>query len=155
MKLNNSQIKALELIITKLNNINYILTGSTNLALQGVDIKANDIDIITNKSNANKIYNLLKMYNVIKPKQSGTDKFRSYYALYNIEGINLEVIGNSEVFDIKNKVWVKSDLKNKIYIEFKKYKIPVYTLKYELEFCIISGRLNKATKIQECINGLL
>jgi uncharacterized membrane protein len=72
--------------------------------------------------------------------------------LYNIEGINLEVIGDIKVFDIKNKTWIKSNLKNKIYINLKEYKIPVYTLESELKFCEISGRLNKAAKIKEKLN---
>lgn len=52
-----------------------------------------DIDIITNAENAKKIDQVLKEY-VIQPSAfSATDKYQSYFGIYEIDGVNVEVMG--------------------------------------------------------------
>jgi len=57
-------VETLKVIYEKLKRqeVKWVLTGSTNLALQGLKIKPKDIDILTDKEDAFKINKLLKEY---------------------------------------------------------------------------------------------
>ncbi len=157
MKLNNSQINALKIILDKLNNTNikWVLGGSTNLALQGVNVIAHDIDIATNMKGAYEIESILKQYVIKKVKFTSNDKFRSYYGLLKIENISVEILGDCEYYNLKTKKWEKgSKTIRRKYIDFKGYTLPVYNLETELNFYKGASREEKAKKIQERIKAL-
>ncbi|MBD3362771.1 hypothetical protein GF362_03560 [Candidatus Dojkabacteria bacterium] len=147
--------KVLKFIAEKLNNtnINWIVVGSTNLAMQGVDIEPNDIDILTDKKGAFEIEKILQDF-VTKPvKYSENKKFRSYYGILKIEDIEIEIMG-----DLVNKKAI-GDLWNetrgfvgKIYFNLIGTKIPVNTLEKELSAYKKIGREKKVDKIQAFIN---
>lgn len=140
MKLNKQKIKALEIILKKLKNkdINWKIMGSTNLVLQGVDIKSEDIDISTNKKGAYLIDSLFKKYVTKKVDLSiglsKNNKYKSYFGKLKINNVSVDIIGNLEYFDKKENKWIKSKKTKPIFIEYKKCKIPLNNLKDEFEF---------------------
>jgi len=56
-------------------NIDWVIVGSVSLELQGLNLKPNDIDILTNKKDALKINNLLGDYVLQSVKWSKTEEF--------------------------------------------------------------------------------
>ena len=98
--------------IFKENQCFWVLSGSTSLRLQGVAVPVKkDIDIITNAENAKKIDQVLKEY-VIQPSAfSATDKYQSYFGIYEIDGVNVEVMGEFR-YRMKNGEWSKNKKNN-------------------------------------------
>ena len=87
---NEHVLDTLIFILEKIKDekLSWFLTGSANLLVQGIDIIAKDIDIITTKEDAFKFYNLFLEYGIQEVKYSSTDKFRSYFGKLNIKGIH-------------------------------------------------------------------
>jgi hypothetical protein len=56
------------------------LTGSLNLALQGVPVEINDIDVLTDKVGAYEIENCFSEYETRKAAFSSAERIRSYLA---------------------------------------------------------------------------
>ncbi|MFH1209224.1 MAG: hypothetical protein V1663_00335 [archaeon] len=150
--LSNNHIKALRILVKRLSNkkINWALIGSTNLAIQGINIKAHDIDILTDKEGAFKINKALKDSEIEAVRYKKSEKFCSYYGLFKINSIKIEVMG-----DIKNKIpkgdlWSEtSRLSDKLLINFNNIKLPVISLKGEYYAYSKMGRKDKAEKIKE------
>lgn len=142
-------LKALRIVDKHLKSedIRWTLMGSVSLALQGVDVNPNDIDILTEESGAFKIGALFKEYEV-KPVRFGrTDLFESFYGLYDFEGTKVEVMGDLRVR--LDGIWVSlSDrLKSPILIQIDSMNIPVSFLHDQLVFYEKLGR----EKDKECI----
>jgi len=87
---------ALKIIYDRIQSqdIFWILSGSASLAIQGVDVQINDdIDIATDKKGAQKIDKLLSGFRIKKPDYSSTNRYRSYFGVYKIGDVKVEVMG--------------------------------------------------------------
>lgn len=130
-------------------DINWILSGSFSLVLQGVDIKANDIDIVTDKEGAQRIDNILSKYCTKPLEYSSTSEFRSYYGHYMINGTKIDIMGEFQYMK-KDGTW--SDLRHKgdtFEKEFDGMRIKFLTLKEELKEYEELSRTEKVKKIKE------
>jgi len=112
-------------------NVSWIIVGSVSLALQGVDIEPNDVDILTDKRGAFQIGTLLKEYEV-KPVSLRTDRFKSFYGLYDIQGTKVEVIGDLRVRIDDTWVPLFDRLKSPNLIEIDSMTMPVSSLRDQL-----------------------
>lgn len=68
--------------------------GSTSLAMLGVDVEVNDVDILTNKYGAEQLDLLLSKYRIKKLEHSEIGRIRSYFGIYSINGIKVEIMGD-------------------------------------------------------------
>ena len=124
---------ALNLIYTSLNNkdIVWALTGSTALIVHGMQLPANDIDIMTNEAGAYKIGELLKEFEIMPVSFSSTDKIRSHFGRYNIGGVSVEIMGDVQIK--QNDTW--SDVDNLTlgieHINYKNMMLPTLGLTRE------------------------
>ena len=133
------------------NGCFWILIGSTSLRIQGVDVKLNDIDILTNKKGSIIIDKLLLQYRIKKTEYSTTDKYRSYYGIYQIGKIKIDVMGEFQ-YKMKDGSWSQPNQNHKIiYKEFEGMKLPLLTLKQELVECENMGKYDKVEKIRNTI----
>lgn len=147
------RLNVLKLIDNILENHLWILTGSTSLSLQGVDVEAKDIDILTDENNALIIDEKLEKYCIDKMNYSSTEKIRSYFGRYMINSIEIEVMGDlqhclesgewSELTEIKTK---------RRLIQIDGLQIPVLSLEDELEGYKKMGRLGKAKLIEDALS---
>ncbi|NHJ04779.1 MAG: hypothetical protein EAX90_08145 [Candidatus Heimdallarchaeota archaeon] len=148
---NRKNFEALKLflkIISK-TNVNWVLVGSSNLALQGVKIQANDIDIISTKDEVLKIQDLFKRYIHKEIKYSEAERYRSWFGSLELKGIKIELIGELEFKTLENN-WTKSkSLERKEFIEYESYQVPILPIEYEKEFYIIMKRENDSQKIKK------
>jgi len=143
-----ANIIALKKIVEKLNgkNLDWVLTGSCALAIHGIDVPVNDIDIMTDMQSADKIADALKEFN-IEPMHLKIDaRFKSYYGLFKINNVKVEVFADLEVK--QNDEWTRT-VKSR-FTEIKRFEdmtLPLLELKEEYEAYKSMGRMEKATKI--------
>ncbi|MDD3102442.1 MAG: hypothetical protein PHE59_04850 [Patescibacteria group bacterium] len=136
--------KVLEIISEKLKSVDYAFIGSVNLYIQGLKIKPRDIDILTTPEIIKEIDEILKEYltkEIYFDESEGRNSFRSFY---EIDGMEIEVLGN--VNNISRK---PDSLKDKIYIEFDKIKLPCMPLNNELDMYEKIDRKEKVEMIKK------
>lgn len=79
------------------SRIRWVIIGSTSLAIQGVKVSPNDIDVLTDRDGAFKIAKLLEKYQVRRLAFRRSGRFESYFAEYRIEGIKVQVAGDMRI----------------------------------------------------------
>lgn len=153
--INSKIMNTLRIIVNHLKSvdISWTIVGSVSLALQGVDINPNDVDILTDKHGAFQIGALLKEFEV-KPVSLRTDLFESFYGLYEIQGTKVEVIGDLKVE--LDGVWISlSDrLKSPNLILIDSMTIPVSSLSDQLLFYEKLGREKDKKRIHQIREAL-
>jgi hypothetical protein len=145
-----ANILALKKIVDKFNgkNINWVLTGSLALAIHGVDTTINDIDILTDVKSADIIADALKEFKIEPMQYKTSSQFKSYYGLFNINNVKVEVFADLEI--LQEDEWVqivKSRIKE--IKRFENMTIPLLELREEYEAYKSMGRKEKAKKILE------
>ena len=143
----------LEKIYQRLKNTDIIwaITGSTAFALQGLPDIPNDIDIQTNKSGA---YEIEKQFvNNIRKKVefSSTEKIRSHFGVFVIEGLKVEIMGDIE--KIVDGKWEEPiDLtRYRQFVKVNNIDLPVLDLKYEYEAYLKLGRIERCRMLKRWI----
>jgi hypothetical protein len=145
-------IKAIKLIASKLKdrNIKWALVGTANLTLQGLDVKPNDLDIVT-LSNHIKIFEYLFKDYIIKPlfkKRSSTESCPDYYVLLlDIEGVEVEIMGETE----ESLYFTKSGRGEITNIDLEDIQVSCLDLTSEAKAYELLGRKDKAEMIREFI----
>jgi hypothetical protein len=143
-------LRVLRIIIDRLEGrgIDWALSGSSNLALQGMNLTPKDIDIITTKEGAYEIANALKEFMIEPVEFRAGKKLASYHGRALIEGIGVEIIGE---FKIKG-AYLKN-LKHAIRIKVGDLSIPCFRLEDEYRGYLKMGR--KALRIKEFLEKSL
>lgn len=133
-------------------DIHWILSGSTSLVVQEVDVPINnDIDILTDREGSRKIDELLANYRVQSPAYSETEKYRSYFGIYDIDGTKIEVMGEFEYL-LKDGSWSTPNQNNEVIVrEYGGMHLPLLTLTQELREYENLARTEKVEKIKEVL----
>jgi len=145
-------LKKVANIINTNNSINWILVGSTNLAMHGVDVVANDIDIITDEFGAHEIDKLLGDFCTLRLDNTPAENIRSLLSKYLIDDVEIEVMGNLQT-RLPDGEW--SDLTtfdDKEIYTYEDAPIPTLSLEKELRGYTNLGRMEKAEKIKTVLN---
>ena len=87
----NSALVALFNILSS-TEIIWALTGSTSMAIQGMSVVPNDIDIQTNEAGAYRMNGLLKNFEKTAVSFSSTEKIRSHFGIFDFNGVSAEVM---------------------------------------------------------------
>ena len=145
-------IEVLHKLLSRLQNsgVNWVITGSTNLALKGMSVEPNDIDIQTDEKGAYEIEHLFSEFMVKKVVFSSTEKIRSHFGGLNIDGVKVEIMGDIQK-RLKDGTWEETiDLNRyKQIIEVKGMQLPVLSLEHEYFAYLKLGRQEKAEMIKE------
>ncbi|AFK86138.1 MULTISPECIES: nucleotidyltransferase domain-containing protein [Thermoanaerobacterium] len=149
-------MNVLRKIYEKLNdtNINWVITGSTAFAIQGIPFKPNDVDIQTDKEGAYKIEECFKEFVIAKVCFSSNGKISSHFGRLEIDGIKVEIMG--DIQKNINGTWEEpvNLEKYKRYITLQDMRIPVLDLEYECEAYLKMGRVEKVILIKKYINQM-
>lgn len=152
----NRYLQILRKIVTCLKDrpIDWVVTGSVGMALQGVPVEVHDIDLQTNKEGAYEIERLLLDY-VVKPvRYLESERIRSHLGTLAIDGIRVEIMG-----DIQKRleeepgsapVWeepVKVE-DHRQWMEIEGMQVPVLSLEYEVQAYLRLGRTEKAEMLR-------
>ncbi|MGC9779419.1 MAG: hypothetical protein HZR80_09280 [Candidatus Heimdallarchaeota archaeon] len=141
-KHNEQVTKVLLQILEKLAEIklDWVLVGSTNLFVQGVNILAKDIDIVSTQKDILEIEEIFKSYSIKKVVYSESEKYRSWFGRLVIDNIQVDLMADIE-YKAPNGV-------SKKFITIDKYEIPVNPLENELNFYKKLKRKNDVLKIR-------
>jgi len=118
----------------------WVLAGSLSLALQGVDVEPHDIDLLTDREGAYRINAMLKEYEKKSVTYSETDMLSSFYGVFEIQGIILEVMGSYREKQGTKWVDLSGRLERPKIVEVDGMKIPVSSLRDQL---VSYRRLNR------------
>jgi predicted nucleotidyltransferase len=144
-------MKALKLLYKSLetSDVRWVLGGSLSLALQGVDVEPHDIDLLTDYQGALRINAILKEYEKKKVTYSETEKVSSFYGVFEIQGVKVEVMGDYR--EKQGTKWV--DLSKRLVdpkiVEVDGMRIPVSSLEDHLVSYRRLGRPKDAEKIRK------
>ncbi|MGP6207713.1 nucleotidyltransferase domain-containing protein [Cuniculiplasma sp. SKW3] len=125
-------------------DVKWALDGSTSLALQGIDVKPHDIDILTDSEGAVKIQEVLKEYNEIPITHSSNGKYDSYFGIFRVNGIKVEVMGDLRVFrDGKWSALQNPSSMDTVHVNIEELSVPVVSVKSQTESGYLSERLKR------------
>ncbi|MFW9915471.1 MAG: nucleotidyltransferase domain-containing protein [Candidatus Thorarchaeota archaeon] len=144
-------LAVLRIIYDRLKNedLRWTIVGSMNLALQGMPLKPNDIDICTNEEGAYAIEKHLHEYVVKSVSYSSTGKIRSHLGELNIQGIKVEIMGDVETKSSSGR-WVGKEATDQpIFIDVEDMKIGLWSLEHERQSYMNLGRKERARQIKE------
>jgi predicted nucleotidyltransferase len=141
--------------VLKDRDIEWVLVGSTSLALQGVNVDPKDIDILTDKRGAYEIAILLKEYEIQPVTFSRSELFASHFGKFNIQGVPVEIMGDLEILTDGSWVNVTADrLQSKHKCKIGDVEVPVSSLEKQLEFYKKSSRKKDAGTAEEIRRAL-
>jgi len=143
-------IKVLRLLCDRLEGVNWVLTGSTSFAIQGLPLIPHDIDIQADVDISFEIEKRLAEF-VTKPICfSGNEKVRSQLGRLLIDGIQVEIISGIEK-QLSDGTWeTPPDIDaNKRYFIIEDLRIPVLSLRYEEDAYRKMGRIEQADQIKD------
>jgi hypothetical protein len=107
----------------------WALTGSTSLALQGVDLIPNDIDILTDEAGAYAIAKLFSKHVLVPVSFKKSPKYESHFGRLEIEGVSVELMGELRVFRGGRWLPIMTPRTRKIEnVQVDKHTVPVVSL---------------------------
>jgi hypothetical protein len=146
--LNQNSIDTLKLISQRLNdnNFTWAIIGSTNLALQGVDITPRDMDIISTMDVLPKIKSIFPEYEVAEIEEKQSAISGSYWRVaMHVNDIEIEILGEKE-----NGIYADRLLAGqKIDVVIDGTSISCLALESELQAYRDTGRQNRVDLIEQ------
>lgn len=140
---------ALKRVSSELNelDVEWAVIGSTNLAIHGMQVKPNDLDLVVPRE---KIFEVEKTFSdhvreEVTEKTSGKDSLKFYETKLDIQGIEIHILGESEDDIYFSKV-VEG---RREFMDVKNIKVPCLTLENEAQAYSETDREEKAEKIRE------
>ncbi|MFH0928859.1 MAG: hypothetical protein V1818_00720 [Candidatus Aenigmatarchaeota archaeon] len=142
-------VKLIESVLRK-ENIEWVIGGSTSLLLQGIEISVSDIDILTDREGAFRIYEILGEYGTKPVAFSEKERTKSYWGKLSIDDVEIDLMG-----DFCKKVdgeWVNFSMKrikDKETVNLDGVNLPVTKLESHLELYKIMKREKDIEKIKQ------
>lgn len=141
-------ISVSEFLCKKLESVDWVFIGSFNLAIQGINIEVNDIDILTNKEGFVAISRILREFKQQRNKKDNIN-FKSNFNIFLVKNVKVEVMEDLKYKNNKGK-WVKLyDLSDRRFIEFNNIKYPIIPLKKAYEAYIKTEKIKTVEKIRD------
>jgi hypothetical protein len=138
--------------LLKDKDINWVLTGSTGMALQGMPLEVHDIDLQTDEAGAYEIDRLLADYAVKPVRYKPSERIRSHFGEFMMDGVEVEVMGDM-VKLLDNSTWEPSvDIAAlRCWVEIDGSLVPVLPLEYEYQAYLKMGRFERAEMLRAFI----
>lgn len=132
------------------HDINWVITGSLGMALQGIPVAIHDIDIQTDTAGAYKIERCFA-HLVTQPVQYvASEHIRSHFGALKLDGIRVEIMGDLQK-QLSDHTWeepVKVE-QYRHWLEINGLSVPVLSLAYEYQAYLKLGRLDKAKLLED------
>ncbi|MFX0116537.1 MAG: nucleotidyltransferase domain-containing protein [Candidatus Hodarchaeota archaeon] len=131
----------------------WLIVGSCNLALQGLPIDPQDIDISTDQNGAYEIERLFSEYILHKVKYSSGKAIRSHFGTLMIDGVKIELMGDLEIKDSFG-AWQRTTIKRITHwITVNSLQLPVASLESEYQGYQWLGRFKRAELIRNWLES--
>jgi len=146
-----THLEALRILVKRHSRVKFwLVVGSTNLAMQGVDVAPKDIDILTDKEGAYAIGEFLLDFVVLPVEFRENERFKSYFGRFVVNDVEVEVMGDRVSKDLPGDTWGETrGYPAKILFEIDGISIPVLSLEQEYKAYMHLKRFEKASKILE------
>lgn len=146
--------RALEALLEAFTDIDrpWALTGSTSFALQGVSIDPDDIDIQTDRHAASQMSDILNDHCIEPLSYRSSPAIRSWLGRFEIEGVEVEIIGNIERRGDGGWVGPVAIEDHRMTVPWRGYTVPVLDLEYEAEAYAQLGRSDRAELLRDHID---
>lgn len=134
-------------------HVNWVITGSLGFALQAVPVQPNDIDIQTNEVGAYQIESLFSDVVIRKVKFSATERIKSHFGALQIDGIQVEIMGNIQKKGADG-VWEKpvDPAHYRRMVDIDGLLVPVLSLEYEYQAYLKFGRIERAKMLRRWLD---
>ena len=129
--------------------VEWALTGSLGMALQGVELPVHDIDLQTDEQGAYAIERCFSEY-VVKPVTCvESERIRSHLGALEMDGIKVEIMG-AVAKRLDHGSWEApvQVTRHRQWIEVRGVRVPVLSLEYEVEAYRKMGRIEKAEMLR-------
>ena len=136
------------------SRVDWAVTGSLGMALQGMDLPIHDIDIQTDEDGAYEIERRLAEF-VIQPVLfKSSARIRSRLGKLAIDGIPVEVIGAIQK-RLEDDSWEPpiEVASHRLWVDLEGVAIPVLSLEYESEAYRGMGRTERADEIRKWLKN--
>ena len=143
LMLNSSLIATLRSLASRLDKqpVNWAITASCSLALQGVPVAVRDIDVTTDRTGAYRIEQLFSAEMTRPVRLSHTETIQSFYGALLLEGYEVEVIGDAQYRRAGGEWDTLEDFApHKHFLQVQEFILPVLTLEYEYSQYVRLGR---------------
>ncbi|MEW9032861.1 MAG: hypothetical protein AB2404_09090 [Planifilum fimeticola] len=119
------------------------------MALQGMPVTVNDIDIQTDRSGAYEMERRFTPFVTRKVTFSEAETIRSHFGSLTIDGIRVEIMGDIQK-RLEDGSWEEpvDPARFRLYVDRDGMRIPVLSLEYEYRAYLRLGRREKAEKIR-------
>jgi hypothetical protein len=134
-------------------DLDWVVTGSLGMALQGVETEVHDIDLQTDKDGAFLIESQLSSYVVSPVRFQVSERICSYLGELEVNDVTVEIMGDVQKL-MQDGGWetpVKVE-KYRCWVEKAGMKIPVLSLEYEARAYQSLGRNDKAKLLRKWLN---
>lgn len=135
------------------SNVRWVLAGSLSLALQGVKVEPNDMDLLTDRRGAFRINAILKKYEKKEVTYSETEKVSSFLGIFEIQGVKVEVMGAYRERQGARWVSLSKRLENPRIIGIDGVRIPVSPIEDQLASYRRSKRPKDVEKVEEILQS--
>jgi len=134
------------------SDIIWALTGSLAFHIRGIDVSVGDIDIQTDNNGAYEIGRRLMNYVVNPVEFRASERIRSHFGQFQIDGISVEVMGDIEKL-MPDGTWLSTPPLESIieYVTYQDMIIPVLELEYEYQAYKLMGRTARAECLRKWI----
>ena len=132
--LSSELVSALRIIYEALpvDEVNWAISGRASLALQGVNIEAPELDILTCEKRAYEVERRLRPFSVKHVEYVEVNSKCSYFGMLSINGVNSEIIGAPQMRSQDGEWGPPTNvLENRHFADYDGMRIPVTTLDYE------------------------
>lgn len=138
-----------------LDGILWVITGSVGLALQGMPLEPNDLDIQTDTAGAYEIARRLGPY-ITRPVALTTKgRTRSHWGALVVDGVEVEIIGDIQHCPSADEWDPAPDLPTLArLVQIDDIQVRVLPLVYEADAYRRMGRVEKAALIQAYANSI-
>ncbi len=130
--------------------ITWAVTGSLGMVLHGMPLDIHDIDIQTDKEGAYEIEQRLVNHLVESVHFRVSDSVRSYFGVFEIDGVQVEVMGALQHWYFDGKWTSPVEVSHHLdCVDLKEMHIPVMSLAHEAEAYHLYGRTERAEMIKK------
>lgn len=138
----------------KLLDDDYYIIGSSALILSGIDIGiTHDIDILTTSHNSDILQKAWNNKLIENPGMKESDLFKSNFACFQFRKMQIEAIGNLNVF--KESQWIPLNINDYNIFTLNDLKIKIPTLTEQIRILNLFGRskdLLRISIINKCLD---
>ena len=156
LELSDSHTKTLMFLLDRFppEEYSWILTGSSSLRLQGVDIDVHDLDIEGNPDNIHRLQQALNEFTTTPLHLWETGKIRSLQGVAEIDGVKVELVANLNVQQPDGRWENVLDFERCTWLNWHGRRIKIFSLNDEAMAYKAMGRDEKALLIQEAIRKI-